>query len=1516
MNDCMEKIIPEDLIIKFDSLTLNIGEINYNELDEELVPKIIEALEQQLSQQIRSLKENDHPATGSSITVQNDSGRIALLEYFLLNGTLPWWAQHDAGFMLGNIIHELFSSDPVGLRTLIVRIARNEYVRKRLVSQFNEENLHDIIKVLEPSEAAFILGYHKEVVSIQQKEQVVQAETTAFSKAAWLFILTYLLEDRGSDFNRKSFVKSTLVQMAAWFNVNYYELLRVFYEAITIEIRYDRHVSSLETFIRELTQEEEIYHDQLLLNTRDSLPHTAPVKDTLQLSAKADLVVYYLRYGTLPLGVNLYSQATVAEMFAELVKYIPETMRGLLTNIGKSEGLAKRYYALTGQEGGKEFLHILYPGDARLLFTFSSLVELIQEKKHILHAETVSLKQELQNISAQLLFAGDHKDNELLLLRSLIKQLSAAYGNNAQKIITDVHISLQAEFRRGIINSNLPEMVKLLAEELKSHTEPARSSEEERVVEITGEEHGLQDALTYLIQYGHIPWWGKHFFEKKTVDEQLQKLLFVSPKEMMQLLRMAGNEPGSQKRLLSYASLDTLFDIIGLLPPGQKVIDAVKQASHWFEKGDIELSINVAAVSKIILYAVWDELIRYGYQSFSMTGFYSLAVLRLAAYFDTTAHIIASTLQLGLIKGTATVGAIPLAEKEILDDIIRLVSEEIAMDTAVQKKGRRKMNPLAESAAAEKISKDPFMQKIFSKLQQHEVDSFLKHVPSGYGRADNLSIQKLILQSGNIVKQQAARESMDILRHYFVWHTLPAEILIKEKKSVSEFIKMTALLIYAIDPAMLVSLLRSDQFSEPAQFELARLLDINKGGEEEKLLTLIKEIVASRSHEAEEVTGGQKEMTDTTKQGTEIKKLLGAIAPAGQKNSNDFLHAEAVRILEHFFERNSLPAQWKETQDLPVAVFLKQLLLILYKENRSMLQKLLQNQENAVPARIFFHELISESAGGIEKEAALFIRPYKELYQQKILDRPGSMQMEKEINPDYAEAEKNNVGDIGAGADQLVQWIGAFLSTGKFTATADQPFDTKEKLVTAVVQLHVINQPALKRLLEKEDHNIAARIQLHDLFITQTGYREREILQLLQQYWQKDLLDLLASREILVDRNNPADLVKVLVSLLSSGKKGKKEDALWQLAISSPLFVRHLLVDAAPSLLKTLIERTGIGWGTDTADFIQGLILLFEASVPNKLERDKLLVLTQQFNLLFLSGRITIKSRKEYLQAFFIFLAQATHSIPLTVFSGILEYIWQNKVPVTNILAGSLAIVQAELKELINRFDNSQAQKREWLRQQDALADKAAQEERERRRAQQQEDIRKELERERLREEERLKKESAKTEDDKHNKIYIRNAGLVLLHPFLGIYFSRLGLLDKGKFIDEASQHRAVLLLQYLVNGRNESEEFELALNKLLCGLAIEETIPLEIVLTEEEITMSAELFAVIFERWDKMKNTSVEGFRASFLQREGALWREEKDWQLRVEQRTYDMLLQTLPWAFGMIKNTWMTQILTVEWT
>ena len=62
--------------------------------------------------------------------------------------------------------------------------------------------------------------------------------------------------------------------------------------------------------------------------------------------------------------------------------------------------------------------------------------------------------------------------------------------------------------------------------------------------------------------------------------------------------------------------------------------------------------------------------------------------------------------------------------------------------------------------------------------------------------------------------------------------------------------------------------------------------------------------------------------------------------------------------------------------------------------------------------------------------------------------------------------------------------------------------------------------------------------------------------------------------------------------------------------------------------------------------------------------------------------------------------------------------------------------------------------------------------------------------------------------------------------------------------------------------------------------------------------------------------NTSIEGLQQSFLQRSGKLVQKENDWMLQVEQRPFDIVLASLPWGIGIIKNKWMRGMLWVEWT
>jgi hypothetical protein len=172
------------------------------------------------------------------------------------------------------------------------------------------------------------------------------------------------------------------------------------------------------------------------------------------------------------------------------------------------------------------------------------------------------------------------------------------------------------------------------------------------------------------------------------------------------------------------------------------------------------------------------------------------------------------------------------------------------------------------------------------------------------------------------------------------------------------------------------------------------------------------------------------------------------------------------------------------------------------------------------------------------------------------------------------------------------------------------------------------------------------------------------------------------------------------------------------------------------------------------------------------------------------------------------------------------------------------------------------------------------------------------------------------TEDykDTDESIYINNAGLVLFNPYITTFLSKLGMTEKGKFKDEESAFRSVHLLQLLVSEASY-EEHELVLNKILCNLPVSSAIPMDIEIKPAEKQLAKELIEVTMKRWKKGSSGSKESFRASFINRDGRLSMINEEWHLKVDQRGYDVILQTLPWSYGMIKLPWMLKPLLVEW-
>ncbi|MFN3810305.1 MAG: contractile injection system tape measure protein [Roseateles asaccharophilus] len=183
--------------------------------------------------------------------------------------------------------------------------------------------------------------------------------------------------------------------------------------------------------------------------------------------------------------------------------------------------------------------------------------------------------------------------------------------------------------------------------------------------------------------------------------------------------------------------------------------------------------------------------------------------------------------------------------------------------------------------------------------------------------------------------------------------------------------------------------------------------------------------------------------------------------------------------------------------------------------------------------------------------------------------------------------------------------------------------------------------------------------------------------------------------------------------------------------------------------------------------------------------------------------------------------------------------------------------------------------------------------------------------------------------------IWVDDAGQVLLAVYAQRLFARFELLDESgrQWRSETARAHAVACLQYLVRGAqglDTPDEHRLPLSKLLCGASPETLLAPD---SGPEPARQAELeglLQALIAHWAALGQTSPQALRESFLQRGGRLVQETQAesvegpegrreeparWRLRVEGRAFDVLLDRLPWSYGLIRLPWMSAVLHVDW-
>lgn len=169
--------------------------------------------------------------------------------------------------------------------------------------------------------------------------------------------------------------------------------------------------------------------------------------------------------------------------------------------------------------------------------------------------------------------------------------------------------------------------------------------------------------------------------------------------------------------------------------------------------------------------------------------------------------------------------------------------------------------------------------------------------------------------------------------------------------------------------------------------------------------------------------------------------------------------------------------------------------------------------------------------------------------------------------------------------------------------------------------------------------------------------------------------------------------------------------------------------------------------------------------------------------------------------------------------------------------------------------------------------------------------------------------------EQQDQKSPVKHAGIILLGAFLNTFFTNLNLLNGAGWKSKDAQYRAVHLLKFLSTGEQQNPEFNLNLEKIICGLNVDESLPVDIVLTDAETGEAQSLLESVIEHWKILKNTSVTGLRESFLKRDGLIQKKEMDWLLQVERKTLDVLIDSISWGYSTLHFPWAEHKLLVEW-
>ena len=225
-----------DIIYKINRLELDIGNIDINNLEQDLIQKVEAQIKEQLTKKIKpnnSFPSSSEPSrtTGSNSSFSEPSrttgSNLETISYFIQTGTLPWYSEKLSKQELEKRLEQLIETSPEQLKRLLLGFFKNQNCLKRIIYQFSDSTLIKITKLFSVKLSKFITDYNQEIQQILSNVENFQYISSAKSRLErWQGIFLGFTFNQNPQFESMEFVRENLLHLATSFSLNYTSLIK------------------------------------------------------------------------------------------------------------------------------------------------------------------------------------------------------------------------------------------------------------------------------------------------------------------------------------------------------------------------------------------------------------------------------------------------------------------------------------------------------------------------------------------------------------------------------------------------------------------------------------------------------------------------------------------------------------------------------------------------------------------------------------------------------------------------------------------------------------------------------------------------------------------------------------------------------------------------------------------------------------------------------------------------------------------------------------------------------------------------------------------------------------------------------------------------------------------------------------------------------------------------------------------------------------------------------------------